>query len=284
MGKGAMLGAQSRVPTSAEGYGIWRAGVSTFHDETNIDTDARGDGYDRSETGAMLNAEYVTGENLTLGGAISYGRTNLRTEGAMRRHEDNTRFDLYALYGCHGWSFATSIGLGIHDHELKRRLAHTRADGYAFNFMQDAAYTVLKNDKNTLQIFGTVETGRNHMCRFNDGLLSGAAQNAWATDVTMGTRYSRTLPSVCNNAPAGVFTAQTGVTASIGDVQSELDLSMHGYTYRQESAKRNRWGWNLSAGVDVPVHSNVSVYGAAEAILRGDSQRMEGQIGVRVAF
>lgn len=104
------------------------------------------------------------------------------------------------------------------------------------------------------------------------------------TDATAGVRYKRALPSVSGKAPAGVFTAQTGVTASIGDIKSGLDLTMHGYTYRQESATRNRWGWNIGAGVDVPVRTNVSVFGTAESILRGDSNSLDGQIGVRVAF
>lgn len=249
-----------------------------------MNTDARGTGYDRSETGAMLNAEYVADENLTLGGAISYGRTNLRTDGAMRRHENNTRFDIYAQYGENRWIFASSIGVGIHDHELKRRLGSADADGYSINFMQDAAYTLLSDAESAVQIFGTVESGWNRMDSFHDGIISGAEQDAWATDVTAGLRYNRALPAVSAKAPAGIFTAQAGVTAAIGDIKSGLDLTMNGYTYRQESATRNRWGWQLGVGVDVPVRSNVSVFGTAESILRGDSNSLDGQIGVRVAF
>lgn len=249
-----------------------------------MDSDARGTGYDRSETGAMLNAECVVDDSLTLGGAISYGRTNLRTDGAMRRHEDNTRIDIYALYGENRWAFASSIGLGIHDHELKRRLGSADADGYSINFMQDAAYTLLSDAESAVQLFGTVESGWNRMDSFHDGIISGDEQDAWATDVTAGLRYNRALPTVSAKAPAGIVTAQTGVTAAIGDIKSGLDLTMNGYTYRQESATRNRWGWNLGAGVDVPLRSNVSVLGTAESILRGDSSSVNAQIGLRVAF
>lgn len=257
----------------------WRVGVSAFHEETNIDSDAHGDGYNRSETGAMLNGEYSVSEDLTLGGALSYGRTNLRTDGAVRRHEDNTRFDVYALYGKKRWSFATSLGLGMHEHEL----LGGDVDGYSINFLQDAAYTVLNLEKDKVQVFGTIESSWNEIDSCSDGLIAASSQDAWATEVTAGVRYNRTLCAF-GNAPAGVFTAQTGVTASIGDIQSGVDMSINGYGYRQESATRNRWGWNLGAGVDVPVRANVSIYGTVDAVLRGDSSSVDGQVGVRVAF
>ena len=284
MGKGDMLGRETDEKSGLTNtVDRWRAGVSVFHEETEIDSDARGDGYDRSETGAMLTAEYYVSEGLTLGGALSYGRTNLRTDGAMRRHEDNTRFDVYALYGKKRWSFATSLGLGLHDHELERALGSTDVDGYSINFMQDAAYTLLIREKDNVQVFGTVESSWNEIDSFSDGMVSGSSQDAWATDVTVGLRYNRALRAI-GHAPAGVFTVQSGVTASIGDVKSGVDMSIGGYGYRQESATRNRWGWNLGAGVDVPVRSNVSVYGAADAVMRGDSTSVDGQIGVKVSF
>ena len=279
MGKGEMLGKVTDAKMDTTTVSPWRAGVSVFHEETEIDSDARGDGYDRSETGAMLNVEYLTRKDVTLGGAISYGRTNLRTDGAARRHEDNTRFDVYALYGQKRWSFATSLGLGMHEHEL----LGGDVDGYSINFLQDAAYTVLSNEKSNVQVFGTVESSWNDIDGCSDGVVSAGSQDAWATDVTAGVRYNRALRAF-GNAPAGVFTAQTGVTASIGDIKSGVDMNLGGYGYRQESATRNRWGWNIGAGVDVPVRSNVSVYGTAEAVLRGDSNSVDGQIGVKVSF
>lgn len=257
----------------------WRVGVSAFHEETHIDSDARGDGYDRSETGAMLNGEYRVNDNLTLGGALSYGRTNLRTDGAARRHEDNTRFDVYGLYGKKGWNFATSLGLGMHEHELPG----SDVDGFSINFLQDAAYTVLSREKDNVQVFGTIESSWNEIDSYSVDAISADSQDAWATEVTVGARYNRALRAI-GNAPAGVFTAQTGVTASIGDIKSGVDMSINGYGYRQESATRNRWGWNLGAGVDVPVRTNVSIYGTVDAVLRGDSSSVDGQIGVRVSF
>ena len=296
MGKGTALGSYVATPSSAatldeKGNEVqaatpavtdirnWRVGVSAFHEETELDGDSSGDGYDRSETGAMLTAEYYVNKDVTLGGAISYGRTKLSTDGAKSRHEDNTRFDVYALYGKKRWSFATSLGVGMHEHEL----LGGDVDGYSINFLQDAAYTVLSREKDNVQVFGTIESSWNEIDSCSDGMISADNQDAWATDVTVGLRYNRALPAL-GNAPAGVFTVQAGVTASIGDIKSNADMDINGFGYTQKSATRDRWGWNMGAGVDVPVRTNVSVYGAAEAVLRGDSNSVDGQIGVKVSF
>lgn len=279
MGKGEMLGWVTDDKMGTTSVSPWRAGVSVFHEEIDIDSDARGDGYNRNETGAMLNVEYLTGENVTLGGAVSYGRTRLSVDGARSRHEDNTRLDVYALYGKKRWSFATALGLGAHEHEL----LGDDVSGLSINFLQDAAYALLSREKDNVQVFGTIESSWNDIGSCSEGLISADGQDAWATDVTVGVRYNRSLRAL-GNAPAGVFSAQTGVTASIGDIKSGMDMSLGGFSYRQESATRNRWGWNMGAGVDVPVRNNVSVYGMAETVLRGDSYNLDGQIGVKVSF
>ena len=107
--------------------------------------------------------------------------------------------------------------------------------------------------------------------------------DAWATDVIMGVRYNVQLPSL-GSAPAGLFTVQTGAIGSVGDVNPAVKMSYDGYSYRQECAQRDRWGWEIGCGVDVPVSNTVSLFGAAEAIIRDASHSLDAQVGVRVAF
>lgn len=300
MGKGMPLGTTTSVTlcsSSNMGDGVgyvapvttgqrWRAGVQAYHEESELDADSHGDGYDRSETGAMLTAEYYVKEGLTLGGALSRGRTTLKTDGARKRHEDNTSLDFYALYGKNRWQFASAIGFGMHEHDLKRSATSAEVDGYSVNFLQDVAYTVLAREKDTVQMFGTIESTWNKMNGFTEKgayALHVDDQDAWTTDVTVGVRYNRMLPA-WGNAPAGVFSAQTGVTGTLGDVDAETEMSLNGFRFSQESARRDRWGWNIGVGVDVPVRSNVSIYATAETVVRGDSNSVDGQIGVKVAF
>ncbi len=270
----------------AAGGNRWRAGVQAYHEEGELDASDKGDGYDRSETGAMLTAEYFVNQGLTVGGALSRGRTSLKSDNARKRHEDNTRFDVFALYGKERWQFATALGLGLHQHDLKRTFTNAEADGYSVNFMQDVAYTLIAAEKSNVQAFATLASSWNHM----DGYTEKGAyalrvddQDSWTTDVTVGARYNHALPSL-GSAPAGVFSVQTGVTGTLGDVDSETEMSLNGFRYSQKSASRDRIGWSVGASVDVPVRSNMSWYASAEAVMRGDYTSVDGQVGVKVAF
>lgn len=266
----------------------WRFGVQGFYEESDIDSDSHGDGYDRTEAGAMLNAEYLVRNGLVMGGALSYGRTSLRTDHARTRHEDNTRFDLYGLCHDQRWTFATSIGMGLHNHHMRRHKTHeSDVDGYAINFMHETAYAVMQTESANVQVYGGVETSWNRMDSMResggDYNLRLRKQTAWATDVNMGLRFNMELPAVWS-APAGMFSIQTGAVGSVGDVNPAAKLSLDGYNYRQSCATRDRWGWEIGAGVDVPVSNNVSLFGTAEGIIRGDSHSFDGQIGMRMSF
>ena len=264
----------------------WRAGVQAYHEDAELDASSKGDGYDRSETGAMLTAEYFVNKSLTVGGALSCGRTTLKSDNASKRHEDNTRLDAFALYGKNRWQFATALGLGLHQHDLKRTFTSAEADGYSVNFMQDAAYTLLVREKSNVQAFATLASSWNHMDGYTEKgtyALRVDDQDSWTTDVTVGVRYNHALPAL-GAAPAGVFSVQAGVTGTLGDVDSETEMSLNGFRYNQKSASRDRWGWSVGASVDVPVRSNMSWYAAAEAVMRGDYTSVDGQVGVKLAF
>ena len=266
----------------------WRFGVQGFYEESDIDSDRHGDGYDRTEAGAMLSAEYLVSNGLVFGGALSYGRTSLRTHHARTQHEDNTRFDFYNLCNNQRWNFATSIGMGLHTHHLRRFQTGTAdADGCAINFMHETSFDVVRSEYGNMQVYGGVETSWNRM----DGIRESGAdynlhlrkQDAWATDVNMGVRFNMGLPSM-GHAPGGMFSVQTGAVGSVGDVNPAARLDLNGYDYRQECATRDRWGWEIGAGLDVPVSGNVSLFGTAEGIIRSDSHSFDGQIGMRVTF
>lgn len=276
-------GREISAPSTVTDMRRWRVGVQGFYDNNKVDADYHGDGYNRTEAGAMMLLEYVASEDATMGVAVSYGRTSLGTDHARRRHEDNTRFDVYSMYGKDRWSFVTSLGMSLHTHHMKHGRKSMDADGYAINFIQEVAYDVLETESATMQFFGAVESSWNKLDSFRDGALTVRSQDAWATDVLLGVRYNVALPSMWD-APSGMFTVQTGAIGSVGDVNPAVKMRLEGYDYRQECAQRNRWGWELGAGLEVPVSNRVSIFGAAEGIIRGDSHSFDAQAGMRVAF
>lgn len=266
----------------------WRVGVQGFYEESDVDSDSRGIGYNRTEAGAMLTTEYQAREGAVMGAALSYGRTSLRSDHARSRHEDNTRIDVYSLCRDQRWSFATSLGMGLHIHHMRRHMTHSSdADGYSINFMHETAYDVMRLETATMQLYAGVETSWNKLDGFTesgaDYNLHVRKQDAWGTDVNMGIRFNMALPA-WGNAPAGLFSVQTGAIGSVGDVNPGVDMSLNGYGYRQDCASRERWGWEIGAGIDVPVSQSVSVFGTAEGIIRSDSSTFDAQVGVKVAF
>ena len=178
--------------------------------------------------------------------------------------------------------------MGFHNHDMRRHKLHaTDADGYSINFMHEAAYALMRSETSSLQLFGAVESSWNRLDSFRErggaDALYIRKQDAWATDVTMGVRFNMELMPL-GNAPAGMFSLQTGATGSVGDVNPAVRMSMNGYDYRQECAGRDRWGWEIGAGVDVPLTESISLFGTAETIIRGDSHAFDAQVGMRVTF
>lgn len=272
-----------------------RAGVSAFHEQAELDADANGDGFERSETGAQLTMEYLVSNDFVLGMGLSHSRTKLTPAYGKRRDEDNTHVDLYGVYQSGSWSSTTALGVGLHQHELGRTVAgmqtEAEADGLSVNFLQELAYCVYADEEQGLEVFGAVESSFNKVDSFSESGAGNASllvdeQDAWATDVTLGLRYNHALPSL-GKAPAGVFTLQGGVVASLGDTNA--DATVHfagapGYAFKQSAAERNRWGYSVGASVNLPVSASTAVFGTAEAVLRNDSYTVDAQVGVKMAF
>ena len=272
-----------------------RAGVSAFHEQGELDADANGDGFERSETGAQLTMEYLVSNDFVLGMGLSHSRTKLSPTYGKRRDEDNTHVDLYGVYQSGRWSSTTALGVGLHQHELGRTVAgmqtEAEADGLSVNFMQELAYSVYADEEQGLQVFGSVESSFNQVDAFSETGADNASlcveeQDAWVTDVTLGLRYNHTLPAL-GKAPAGMFSVQGGVVASLGDREHDVSMRFAGaeaHGYKQHAAERSRWGYNVGVSVNLPVTAETAVFGSAEAVIRNASTSVDAQVGVKMAF
>ena len=272
-----------------------RAGVTAFHEQAELDADSNGEGFERSETGAQLTMEYLVSNDFVLGMGLSHSRTKLTPTYGKRRDEDNTHFDLYGVYRSGRWSSTTSVGIGLHQHELGRTVAgmqtQAEADGLSVNFMQELAYSVYADEEQGLQVFGAVESSFNQVDAFSETGAGNASlcveeQDAWVADVTLGLRYNHTLPAL-GNAPAGMFSMQGGVVASLGDTEPEATLRFAGapgYSYKQYAAERSRWGYSVGASVNVPVSAETAVFGTVDAVMRNNSYTLDAQVGLKMAF
>ncbi len=287
MGHGYLLsGSKSGLAAYANGYS----------ELADVDADAMGPGYRRSEWGAEVGVEQEIAENAGIGLSLSAGRANVTPSGGLRYHEDSQNLDAYYYTRSGCWENRVSIGVGFHEHDLSRRgqggaLASAGdVSGTSFNFMEEISYRIPVSDDVTLRPFFAIESSVNDIDGFSESgdslALVGDSQNAWATDLTLGLSCETTF-DVLTRAPRATFELHAGVTASVGDTTS--DLRMHfagapGYAFEQSSADRERWGMNLGAGLTVPVTRFTSVYATAEALFRGDSSSFDAQLGIHMNF
>ena len=272
-----------------------RANAGVFSEHSNVDGDSNGYGYNRSECGVAMTLEYVAHDNLTLGVGIEQGSADLSADKGLQHKEDSTRADVYMVYNYGAFSSKTSIGVSFHNHDLQRNLrgreVTASADGTAINFMQEVAWNIVLTENDNLQLFASIESSLNKIRAFSESDTSTASlhvdkQDAWATDITAGARYT-TRFAMIDNAPKATFSVDLGVVASIGDTQEDIQLQFagaKGYQYIQSAAERERWGFTVGAGLNIPMDENVSLFISGNAILRGDSNELNANLGVQCTF
>ncbi len=270
--------------------------ITATNNETRVESDASGDGYRRSAWGATAGLEQkFTGDSL-IGAAVSQERARITPSGNNRWHSDTSAIDLYTIQQIGAWESRTGIGASLHRHDTRRNLGGQVAkaaniNGSSINIMQELAYTIRLDEESTLQPFAAIESSWNHISSFSEGgvgglSLNGAAQDAWATDITLGMRYT-TRAEVLAGLPEASLSLQSGITASVGDTGSDLSVSYQGapgYSYEQSAADRNRWGFTFGAGMTLPVSHSSAIYASAGATLRGDSSSFDAQAGLRFQF
>ncbi|MDO5472883.1 MAG: autotransporter domain-containing protein, partial [Akkermansia sp.] len=281
------------------GNNYMRAMIEMFGQHSEVDGDAHGRGYTRSEMGGQFTLEFIGCMHMSSGVALASGHTRLNPDDALRQSVNNNYVDFYTTYRGHGhcnmgYSAKYSLGIGTHDYNLRRNVPGTStkadADGFSVNFMHESAYIVRLSQGSSLQVFGVVESSFSSIGGFREkgagtASLVMESQDAWATDITLGLRYVQLLDSFA--LPQATLTLQAGVTAGVGDTSASSCLHFAGAPdkrYYQTGADRNRWGYNLGVGLHVPVSNTSAFYMSGETILRGDSYEWNGNVGFQIAF
>ncbi len=227
------------------------------------------------------------------GGAIFNGGTL-----TFSSNGDITRLDAYAVVEMgDGWQSLTSMGCGWHSFDLRREYQDGRrvqaegVDGTSFNLMEEVNYTMSAGEKGSLQPFFAMEMSVNHLDGFDEegagnASLHGESRSAWAMDLTLEARYRYRFAAL-EKVPEATLGVEAGVVASVGDTMTEPDLNYRGapeQKFTVSSAERNRWGYQISAMLTLPVAAETAVFVGGGAVLRGDSHQTNAQMGVRVNF
>lgn len=159
------------------------------------------------------------------------------------------------------------------------------------NLLQEFAYQFTLSETSGVQVYAALESSLNKIDGFSETGADTASlvaddQNAWATDVNIGARYT-TAFNLVDFAPKASFSAHAGLVMSVGDTAENIRLHFAGAPncrYIQSAADRERLGYTVGAGLNVPLDKNISLFVSGSAILRGDSHELNANVGMQFGF
>lgn len=272
--------------------------AEAFYDNQHVDyRRSAGMGHNRNEWGGLIGGDTCIGKNWRVGADFAMSWSHVNPTGGMKFKQNSMYMDVYATMHKGNWRSITGIGMGLHNFDVKRGMngnVWAKADdvkGTAINITEEVAYDYHYDDKTVLQPYVAIDMNINRIDEFTDTGLGSAnlhcrRQSAFATDITIGGRYIHDF-SLVRNAPDATWTAQLGVTASVGDTTADLDLNFVGAPDKRfiiTTPKRDVVGLNVGTGLTVPVSEHTAIYGGVQAIIRGDSHSIDANLGVRYAF
>lgn len=271
-----------------------RASVDVYSQRSDVDADARGRGFTRSETGGQFTLEFEDINGMLGGVAMSAGYATLQPDNALKQKVDNTVTDFYGVYSHLQYTGKFALGVGSHRYNLKRCVLgqETQAEtsGFSISLMHESAYGIQLGEQSALCVFGAIDSSLNRINGFCEEGAGNASlvvdsQSAWATDITLGVRYETMLGVF--NMPKAKLGLQVGVTASVGDTGSDICLRYAGLPrldYVQHAVEQERVGLNVGGNIYIPVGRDKAVYVGGEAVLRGDYTGWNANIGMQIAF
>lgn len=272
--------------------------AEAFYDNQHVDyRRSAGMGHNRNEWGGLIGGDTCIGKNWRVGADFAMSWSHVNPTGGMKFKQNSMYMDVYATVHKGNWRSITGIGMGLHNFDVKRGMngnVWAKADdvkGTAINITEEVAYDYHYSDKTVLQPYVAIDMNINRIDEFTDTGLGSAnlhcrRQSAFATDITIGGRYIHDF-SLVRNAPDATWTAQLGVTVSVGDTTADLDLNFVGAPDKRfiiTTPKRDVVGLNVGTGLTVPVSEHTAIYGGVQAIIRGDSHSFDANLGVRYAF
>ena len=272
-----------------------RAHIETYSHRSKVDGDAHGRGYEQNEYGGQVALEFLGQDSLSGGFALAAGRSDLRPDGGMKQKSDNAYVDAFLMHRGGAYTAKFSLGVGLHQYDLSRRVAGYAAEadatGSSVNFMHESAWELKLDEAHSVQLIGAVESTFNRMESFREtgagtASLHVEGQDAWVTTLSVGARYRYSFAAV-EAAPAASLSLQTGVELDLGDTDNEVLVSFSGARcngFTQSSAKRDAFGYNVGIGLHVPVSSAAALYACGDAVLRGDSYEVNANVGLQLAF
>ncbi len=265
-----------------------------------ISTDGSGDeyGYDYNTWGGTVGFNVDLTANVVVGMAFSaaYGELDVDSADKATGNNDAYYLNLFARYQKNRWVQMLIITFGSNDMDMDRKVgSYTGSgstEGSSLSAYYEVGYTVGLNYEFThilqpmlsfsiasAKVDGYTETGSigNTALKYDgDSFVYGT--------VGIGARYQGVMYESVHERNA-VLEARAIITKDFGDATDEAMVAIgNSELYKVNGADSTGAGFELGAGVSIPVEQHTTLYADADVTFRPDSTAFRGNIGLRFDF
>lgn len=289
----AQAGASAGAARPGNERGFWMRASGARGD---MDGNGNATGFDWRGGSFALGADAEVARGTVLGGAFSYGRSEVSLDGnAGTGRVKSPRFALYGSHAAGPWQFKGALGYASHEFDTRRNVALGAATSVASGSHRgtewsgnvEAQYTIAAGAGQVkpfaglsyvrLKESGFTETG-------SPASLAVAARSTESVVSNLGVRYARPF-----NAGSGAFEARASWAHEFGDaspaVSGRLASIAGGATFTVAGVPVKRDALVLGAGVSNEVRRNLSVHADVHTELRGSGQSQHAlAFGLRYAW
>ena len=280
-------------------YHMWINGESNYH---KLSSDGLAPGFTLNSWGGTVGMDADVSANTTVGLAVSAMYGDLKTHSADAAHGDTTTTYLsgFARHASGAWTHTFVVTAGFADVKLDRTVNYgtghyiTRGhtNGYQLGALYEVGYARALNVKGSAVLQGVAnvelryaELGGYSELNTEAGLR---VDDISYSAVTFGVG-ARLQAVVAENAlnRASIFEARALVKADAGDRSGKATTSLiHGAATRQEveSAEVGVLGFEIGAGLTVPVRGKGACFVDASAELRSGYTEVNANVGYRMSF
>ncbi len=269
-----------------------------------ISTDGSGDesGYDFNTWGATVGANLDLTANTVVGMSFSasYGELDVDSADNASGNNDAYYVSFFARHQKERWVQMLILTVGTNDMDLERTVGigsnrytgSGSTDGTTLSAYYEIGYTVGLNYEFThilqpmvslsltsAKVDGYAEEGSIG----NAGLTYDGDSYIYGT-LGIGARYQGVLYETVHERNA-VVEARALITQDFGDTTDEAMVGIGtSDLYKVKGADSTGTGFELGAGISLPVEQHTTIYADADVTFRPDSTGFRGNIGLRYDF
>lgn len=273
-------------------------------DGGHITTDGSGDenGYDYDTWGATVGANLDLTPNLVVGMSFSasYGELDVDSADNATGNNDAYYLSLFARHQKERWVQMLILTAGINDMDLERHVGlapHTytgsgSTEGTTLSAYYELGYTLGLNYEfthilqplvsvslTTAKVDGYTESGS-----IGNAALKYDGDSYFYGTVGIGARYQGVLYETIHERNA-VIEARALVTQDFGDTTDEAAVGIgSSELYKVKGADSSGTGFELGAGLSLPIEQHTTFYADADVTFRPDSTGFRANIGMRYDF